>query len=679
MKHVPKTILQCLSFFVSKQKWSFLIMFSICIIVSLCQNSLWPYIIGSVVDKLTTISSSKDIDKNIIIVVFSIWLLVELVQRAKGFMYAKLYSKFEGDIRVEIFSWIIKYPYTYFSGKRFGIISYRVDDFPRSLRIIIDVIMVNFIPLLISIIISIFLIYNIHKDLATLIMLWFLLYGILLFLFVSKSASKAMEQSYARGKVQSSISDSINNYFAIQTCNGASSEIKILKKVQDQEVRLYRKTIMKIEESKLLLGILNMYFVYITFNTALNLISNGEITIGNIAFMFNTTISIMTGLWYASDEINYFMTEIGTLKQSINILKYETITPDDINEEQINNNKKNIRHRGKSSIKNTILNKEEKLINTPDIEKANINEKINININTINNNDDISSEDNNFDESFEEDQGSINSFLNYKKKTPINITRGEIVFKDVHFGHKEPNGVFTGLNVTIKGREKVGLVGFSGSGKTSFVYLIVRLYNLNKGNITIDNQDIMLHSISSIRKQVIIMQQEPVLFSRSVRDNIKYGCNESTDEEMVDASIRSHSHSFIMNLPEGYDTIIGPGSNHQLSGGQKQRIIIARAILRNAPIIIMDEATSALDSSTESKIQESINNLISNKTVLIIAHRLSTVLNMDRIFVFKNGNIIEEGTHNNLIKNNNTHYFKLWQMQQNGFLPEKNSIEEDNS
>jgi ATP-binding cassette subfamily B protein len=193
------------------------------------------------------------------------------------------------------------------------------------------------------------------------------------------------------------------------------------------------------------------------------------------------------------------------------------------------------------------------------------------------------------------------------------------------------------------------------------------LYDIDKGYISIDGCDIKNCSVKSLKENISFIQQDPILFHRSIIENIRYGRFDATDEEVVDAAIKAHAHDFIVHMKDGYNSDVGE-MGAKLSGGQRQRIAIARAILRNAPILIMDEATSALDSVTERKIQESLHYLMNGKTVIVIAHKLSTVLGIDRILVFHQGKIIEDGKHEELLEKNG-HYKTLWQMQQDGLLP----------
>ena len=243
----------------------------------------------------------------------------------------------------------------------------------------------------------------------------------------------------------------------------------------------------------------------------------------------------------------------------------------------------------------------------------------------------------------------------------LNITNSNVEFKNVTFCYHRNNNIFNNKSIFIEARQKVGLAGFSGSGKTTFANLIARIFDIESGKIMIDGQNIANVTQDSLRQNISIIPQEPILFHRSIMENIKYGKPKATDYEVFEVAKSSYIHDFITKLPDGYNTLCGERGNN-LSGGQRQRIIIARAILKDAPIVILDEATSSLDSKTEEMIQKSLNNLMKNRTVFVIAHKLSTLLNMDRILVFDNGNIVEDGTHKQL-KHNGKIYQELWDTQ----------------
>lgn len=259
--------------------------------------------------------------------------------------------------------------------------------------------------------------------------------------------------------------------------------------------------------------------------------------------------------------------------------------------------------------------------------------------------------------------------LKDKPNAPIlKCTKGEIIFDAVKFHYPETESLFNNKSVIITAGEKVGLVGYSGSGKSTFVNLILRLYDVTGGNIFIDKQNIKGVSQNSLRQNIAIIPQDPCLFHRTIMENIRYGKITASDDEVIQVAKQAHAHEFISKLNKGYKSIAGE-RGAKLSGGQRQRIAIARVMLKNAPILILDEATSQLDSLTENYIQETLWELMKNKTTIVVAHRLSTLLRMDRILVFDKGKIIQDGDHTKLIKVPGL-YQTLWNTQINGFLPD---------
>lgn len=249
----------------------------------------------------------------------------------------------------------------------------------------------------------------------------------------------------------------------------------------------------------------------------------------------------------------------------------------------------------------------------------------------------------------------------------IKIEKGLIEFKDVYFSYLPSNPLFEKINLTINPGEKIGLVGYSGGGKTTFVKLLLRLIQSNNGSILIDHQNISNIQKDSLRKSIAVIPQTTDLFHRSIMENIRFGCVKATDEEVINASKKAKCHDFIMSLPDKYNSLVGE-KGVKLSGGQKQRISIARAFLKNSPILILDEATSSLDSITEKEIQQSLHEVMQGRTSIVIAHRLSTLNDMDKIAVFDQGKIVEHDTPSALLNNENSVFRKLWNMQSNGFL-----------
>jgi ATP-binding cassette subfamily B protein len=249
------------------------------------------------------------------------------------------------------------------------------------------------------------------------------------------------------------------------------------------------------------------------------------------------------------------------------------------------------------------------------------------------------------------------------------IRRGEIEFRDLEFGYHPDRKIFDKLNVRIPAGQRVGLVGFSGSGKSTFVSLILRLYDAQRGGILIDGVDVRNMRQDALHAQLSLIPQDPSLFHRSLMENIRYGRLDASDEEVIDAAKKAHAHEFIMQIGEQYQSMVGE-RGVKLSGGQRQRIAIARVILKDAPILILDEATSSLDTVTEKAIQDTLDEVMLGKTVLVVAHRLSTIAHLDRILVFDNGRIIEDGSHAELLAKRGA-YHRLWHKQSGGFLPER--------
>jgi len=250
---------------------------------------------------------------------------------------------------------------------------------------------------------------------------------------------------------------------------------------------------------------------------------------------------------------------------------------------------------------------------------------------------------------------------------PISVRGGRIVFEDVTFhygGHRAP--LYDGLSVDIRAGERVGLVGRSGSGKTTFVKLVQRLYDVSGGRILIDGQDIAEATQHSLRSQIAIVQQDPILFHRSLAENIAYGRPGASMAAIEQAARLANAHEFILRLPKSYGTLVGE-RGVKLSGGERQRVALARAFLADAPVLILDEATSSLDSESEALIQQAMERLMKGRTSIVIAHRLSTVRSLDRILVFDRGEIVEQGTHASLASRTGGIYRGLFERQATEF------------
>jgi ABC-type multidrug transport system fused ATPase/permease subunit len=248
----------------------------------------------------------------------------------------------------------------------------------------------------------------------------------------------------------------------------------------------------------------------------------------------------------------------------------------------------------------------------------------------------------------------------------LRVSRGTIVFEDVHFHYDQKKWVFRGLNLAIAGGQRIGFVGHSGAGKTTLATLLMRLYDIQSGGVIIDEQNIADVTQASLRRSIGLIPQDTILFHRTLMENIRYGRPDASDGEVIEAAERAHAHEFVMALPEGYRTLVGE-RGVKLSGGQRQRIAIARALLKNAPILVLDEATSALDSESESLIQAGMHEAMAGKTVIAIAHRLSTLAHLDRLIVLDRGQIVEDGSHADLLSRGGV-YAGLWNRQVGGFI-----------
>lgn len=266
--------------------------------------------------------------------------------------------------------------------------------------------------------------------------------------------------------------------------------------------------------------------------------------------------------------------------------------------------------------------------------------------------------------------GTVHEIVDPPVASSFKLQTNHIQLKNLTFNYQETKSVLTDINLDIPDGQKIGLIGPSGAGKTTLMSILLRLWDVDQGEILIDGKNIKDIPFDALRHQIALIPQDTSLFHRTMMENIRYGRVDASDEEVIEAAKRAYAHDFIMDLPDGYNTLVGE-RGVKLSGGQRQRIAIARVILNDAPILILDEATSALDSESEKMIQDSLKTLMEGKTVIAIAHRLSTISHLDRLIVMDQGRIVEDGSHADLLKKEAGLYAKLWGMQSGGFLQEE--------
>lgn len=592
-KILPKHLLPFFGLFLKKRWKSLLLIQILCLGWSL-DHTLWPYVLMTLIDTITEFSGHRSEAWQAlttpIVMGLGLWISVEISYRLSGILSSRLFPHLEADVRMGMFNNVLNHSPHYFSNHLSGSISNKISDMPQSMTRVIQLVMQLFIPVGIALFISIYLFIRINPLFAMILAIWLIIHlGICLAL--SKKCDDysnihAESQSLLSGKIV----DSLVNQANVRLFARKHYESAYLSSFQEDEVKKHRRSLWFIEKMKIALGIttflgagvaLNWYMLYSW--------QQGNLSAGEVVFIFNTTWNITMMAWLAGLELPFLFKEIGICRQAL-----------------------------------TIIRDPHHIADSAD-------------------------------------------------SSPLRVEAGKIAFDQVTFRYSKNQSLFEQKSLVIKAGEKVGLVGFSGSGKSTFVNLILRHYDVQGGKILIDGQDISKVTQKSLREQISIIPQDPSLFHRSLMENIRYGRLDATDEEVFEASRRAHCHEFILKMPEKYHSSVGE-RGVKLSGGQRQRIAIARAILKNAPILILDEATSALDSVTEKEIQEGLECLMEKHTCLVIAHRLSTLSGMDRILVFHEGQVIEDGNHDELILQNG-HYAHLWSMQAGGFLPE--SYDED--
>ncbi|WP_232317324.1 ABC transporter ATP-binding protein [Candidatus Nucleicultrix amoebiphila] len=481
-------------------------------------------------------------------------------------------------------SHMLYHSHSYFQNNFAGSLANKINDVALGLREIISIFIDRFWSHTLALIFSVIIMFSIHWVLASILLVWLILY----LSFSLKCARRSHELSDALSETNSGITgkivDLLSNMSVVRFFATAYFEKKNIKGWSTESVRREQTLLWFLFKLWLFQGL--SFFIMEALSIAYMIYARqyNQITIGDFGLVLTLNIQLVDSLWNLSKDFSDYTEHFGRVTQGLRLTTAQ--------------------------------------VEIKDVEGAN----------------------------------------------PLIVKKGEIRFDNVLFHYKLDTPLFQNLTVTINGGEKVGLVGFSGSGKSTFASLILRLFDVQKGLVLIDGQDVSKVTQESLRENIGMIPQDPTLFHRTLMENIRYGRLQATDSEVIGAAKQAHVHEFVQKMTHGYETMVGE-RGVKISGGQRQRVAIARAMLKNAPILILDEATSSLDSVTEELIQESLFELMKEKTTLVIAHRLSTLLYMDRILVFDKGAIVEDGTHEELLKMNGL-YTKLWEAQISGFLPE---------
>lgn len=535
------------------------------------------------ISKSTSSDATAPILVHIVTLIFLLHFVNWIIFRIAMYSFNLMETSVMAKLKQNSFDYMIEHSHTFFANNFSGSLVQKVGRFSRAFESLADSLAFNLIPLLITVVGSIWIISFIAPVVSAIIIIWVIIVSAFSISFSTWKLKYDRASAEADSKTTGYLSDSITNNNAISFFTGHEYESKGFREVSNDQAK---KTLFSWRLAELVDGVQVLLIVLVEFFVffyAIKYWQRGLITVGTFVLAQTYIIGLSQQLWGLNKIIRSIYQSLADSKEMVDIL----------------------------------LTKHE-----------------------------------------------IEDIKGAKK---LVVTKGEITFDNVNFGFDGDNKVLSNLNITIKPGEKVALVGHSGAGKTTFVRLLMRLYDITGGTITIDGQDISKVTQNSLRENISFVPQDPVLFHRTLMENIRYGCRNVTDEEVKEASRLAHCDEFIEHLPLKYETFVGE-RGIKLSGGERQRIAIARAILKKAPILIFDEATSSLDSYSESLIQDALKNLMSGCTTIVIAHRLSTVKTMDRIISMSDGMIVEDGTHDELSNKESGLYKKLWDLQMSGFM-----------
>lgn len=539
-------------------------------------------------DVLTAGAVSSEVVITLVKIIGSIFVIniaIMIIMRAAFFTMNNLESKTMARLKQFAFDYMINHSYSFFANNFSGSLTQRVSRFSRSFERMYDTLVFQMIPLTITIVGSLTIVWLEKTLIAKIMMVWLACIMLFNFIFSRWKVKYDIASAKADTTTTAVLADSITNQNAIILFNNFEKESKFFKKTSDEQARAQRFTwnLSGIFET---VQIFSMVLVeFMVFYYAIKYWQAGTITIGTFVLIQSYIIGLSQKLWDFGRIIRNLHEAFADSKEMVEILA-----------------------------------KPHEIENLPNAKE-------------------------------------------------LDIKKGGITFKDVQFNFNDTRAVLSDFNLVIDGGQKVALIGPSGAGKSTVIKTLLRMYDLTGGSILIDGQDIKHVTQESLHENISLVPQDPILFHRSLLENIRYGKPDATQEEAIEAARLAHCDEFIEQLPLRYDTLVGE-RGIKLSGGERQRIAIARAILKNAPVLVLDEATSSLDSHSESLIQDALEVLMKGKTSIVIAHRLSTIRKMDRIVVIENGKVIEDGSHDSLLEKEVGLYKKLWNLQAGGFIQE---------
>ncbi|KTD82402.1 ABC transporter ATP-binding protein [Legionella waltersii] len=592
-RELPKTLGRFFFHFVKKQPLAFTV-FLLAPITMVLENNAIPYSLKMIVDALSSHSPGENIFVAVAPALWvggGAWFILLLILRLEGWWQGYVMPRFQADVRMSVMDYLIRQSYHYFTNQMAGSLANKVNDLPRAMDSIFNIITWYWIAAIASIVVALILMCTINYWFAVVMIIWIMVQLFISYRFSKTVDAYSVENAEDKSELSGKIVDTLSNSNAVKLFARSKDELDYISLSQKKEQGSNKRLTIYMNIFRLYLDIPVTIMLVVMVGLLLHFWQQSKITTGDLVFIFNVSFAIMTQIWYLCHAMAELFREIGIARQAIALLSAPIEVKD-----------------------------------VPDA-KA------------------------------------------------LNVVAGKIEFDNVTFHYNQGKKVFENKSVIIEPGQRVGLVGFSGSGKTTFIHLILRLFNVESGKILIDGQDISQVTQDSLRSAISMIPQDTTLFHRTIIENIRYGNLDATDEQVINASKRACCDEFISLLSEGYQTMVGE-RGIKLSGGQRQRIAIARAVLKNTKILVLDEATSQLDSLTEEAIQNSLWELMESKTSIVIAHRLSTLLHMDRILVFEAGKIVEDGSHDELLEKNGL-YKSMWDAQIGGFLPESD-VDRDN-